>query len=210
VISYPDPLGDTFGVGPVQHDITSIGSNLTATNLTLTVTFADPIFAPSAAESRSVVGFLDLDRDRDAATGVTDADTNFTMARGVAAKSGLGVESFFDLFSEINTPGLVDLVDAASLNVIGSAPITFDTNSFSISASLAVLGDDGFLNYGAIVGTFSEATDEARNPGLDPATTGPLSAVPEPSGLLMAVTAVACWCMGHIFLRTRSRTRSTI
>ena len=65
VISYPDPLGDTFGVGPVQHDITSIGSNLTATNLTLTVTFADPIFAPSAAESRSVVGFLDLDREID-------------------------------------------------------------------------------------------------------------------------------------------------
>lgn len=29
-IVYTDPVGDTFGVGPVQHDITSLGSMLTS------------------------------------------------------------------------------------------------------------------------------------------------------------------------------------
>jgi hypothetical protein len=49
---HADPMGDTFGVGPVQHDITSIGSGLTATDLTITVTFADPIHASSGESER--------------------------------------------------------------------------------------------------------------------------------------------------------------
>jgi hypothetical protein len=202
---YSDPVGDTFGVGTVQQDITQIASNLTATDLTFTVTFADPIFAPSAADARSVVGFLDIDLDRNPATGVTDADSNFAIARGIAAKSGLGVESFFDLFSEINTPGSVDLVDAASLSVIGSAPISFDAKSFSITVSLAVLGGDGLVNYGVIAGTFQEATDEARNPGLPPATT---AGVPEPSSLALLAGSIGClvivWPLRRCIVRPRA------
>src|SRR5262249_15632013 len=152
--------GDTFGVGPVQHDITSMGSDLTATDLTFTVTFADPIHSPSAADALSVVGFLDLDLDRNAATGATGADSGFTSARGVAVKSGLGIEAFFALFSEIGAPGSVDLVDAATFGVIGSAPNTFGTNSFSITAPLSLLGGNGLVNFGVIVGTFLEETDE--------------------------------------------------
>lgn len=201
---YADPVGDTFGVGPVQHDITSMASDLTTTDLTFTVTFANPIFAPSAADARSVVGFLDLDRDRNAATGTSAADSNFTIARGIAAKSGLGVEAFFDLFSEISTPGSVALVDAATFGVIGSAPITFTTNSFSITAPLSLLGGDGLVNFGVIVGTFLEATDEAQNPGLPPATT---AAVPEPSGLSMVLIVAGCLAAVRAVRGRRGRPR---
>jgi len=187
-IVYPDPVGDTFGVGPVQHDITSIGSTLTATDLIFNVTFADTIAPASAASPLSVVGFLDIDIDRNPATGVTDADSGFTIARGgVPAKSGLGVEVFLDLFSESATPGSVDLVNVGTLTAIGSAPITFDPHSLSIDVPLALLGGNGQVNYGITVGTFDEATDEARNPGLSPATS-----VPEPSSLVLLGGSVVC------------------
>ncbi len=187
---FPDPEGDTVGVGTVQHDINSISATLSAPNLIFSVSFAGPILAPSATDAQSVVGFLDLDTDQDSMTGRTSGDADLVMARGVPAKSGLGVEFFLDLFSELLHPGSVDVVDATTLLPTGAAPIAFGASSFAVSVPLALVGgDNGLVHYGVIVGTFLEPTDEARDAGLSPAfsTEEPGgSIVPEPSAQVLA------------------------
>src|SRR4051794_10925270 len=67
-----DSTGDTLGAGLVQHDIVSIQSTLTATQVVFEVVFADAVFAPSASfpdNARSVLGYIDLDVDGSASTG---------------------------------------------------------------------------------------------------------------------------------------------
>src|SRR5215472_6047016 len=64
-----DPTGDTFGLGPVEIDITSIDAVAAAGTLTFTLTFANTISPASAAAANSIFGFIDIDVDRNPSTG---------------------------------------------------------------------------------------------------------------------------------------------
>src|SRR5262249_40517050 len=64
-----DPVGDTFGSGPVQLDITSIDAVGAAGTLTFTLTFANTISPASSAAANSIFGFIDIDVDRNPLTG---------------------------------------------------------------------------------------------------------------------------------------------
>jgi len=79
-------------------------------------------------------------------------------------------------------PGMVDLLDADS-NLVDTLPITFEPagspTSFSMTIPLTSLGDDGTLNFGAVVGTDIEPSDEVFG------TTGPDGIIPEPSTFLI-------------------------
>jgi hypothetical protein len=95
----------------------------------------------------------------------------------------LGDEYFLDLFSEEFSPGLVDVVHAASVLVVGQATIQFENMSFSVTVPLSLLGgDDGRINYGIIVGDYIDMSDEARNGGESPAFS-----VPEPGSLAVCL-----------------------
>ncbi|MCI0463080.1 MAG: PEP-CTERM sorting domain-containing protein [Gemmataceae bacterium] len=170
---FPDPVGDTFGSSPVKHDITAIGSTVTATSLVLQVDFAGPIAAPSTSAD-GVVGFILLDTDQNPSTGMTMLPSSFGPMH-----ENLGVEYFVDLFTELFTPGLVEVVDVSTGFATGTAPITFGPQSLSVDVDLALLGnDDGLVNFGVTVGTIVDASDMAPN----------VSAIPEPGSLaLLAV-----------------------
>ncbi len=180
-----DPTGDTFGVGPVQLDITSANGTVAGSNLTFTVTFATQIAPPSALAPNSVVGFIDLDTDQNPLTGGPSFESIF----GPPPAPLLGIEFFVDLSGEINHPGFVDVVNAASSATV-TAAISFTSSSFTVVVPLSAIGgDNGIVNYGLIIGTFIEPTDEAPN-GTVPFTSGP-AAVPEPATLLLLGSGLA-------------------
>jgi hypothetical protein len=54
--TFPDPVGDTYGVGPVQHDLVSTTVTFTATDIAFTVFFDGPISAPLDLAADSGVG----------------------------------------------------------------------------------------------------------------------------------------------------------
>jgi hypothetical protein len=149
-----DPQGDTFGAGAVQLDLSSIDA-VYASALTVTVEFYTPIEPASAGAANSVSGFVDMDTDQNAATGFPE--------------DNMGLEFFVDISSEQG--GNVDVVsiDAGGGQMpAGSAPISFTSTSFTIVVPLAVINDDGMLNYDVFAGTVDEGTDIA--PNLPPGT----------------------------------------
>ncbi|MDJ0634668.1 MAG: hypothetical protein QNJ34_15880 [Xenococcaceae cyanobacterium MO_188.B29] len=157
---FDDPLGDTFGFGSPQIDIENVSGVVSGEELKLTMNFFTPISAPSTGLSDSVVGFWDLDLDQDPLTGIASNQSFFAPPDQQGGP--LGVEVVIDLFSEEFNPGFVDLFDTNGF-FIGTAPITYGTNSLEISIPLSELGDDGNLNYGTVIGTFNEPTDAAPN-----------------------------------------------
>jgi len=162
-----DPQGDTFGVGPVQLDISSIDAAF-GSPLTVTARFFTPIAPGSANAGNSVYGFVDFDTDQNAGTGYPE--------------DNMGLEYF--VFLDSAAGGLVEIwsIDASGniQTVVGTAPITFTPTSFTVTIPLALIGnDDGLVNYDVFVGTSFESepgipfdpTDIA--PNSPPATSRP-------------------------------------
>ncbi len=192
-----DAVGDTYGIGPVQLDISSIDAVFTATDIKFTIMFATPISAPSAFLLDSVVGYIDIDTDQDATTGVQSNQS----INGLPPSSGLGLEYFIDLFSESFQPGFVDVVDD-NFNLVGVAPIVYSPMSLMTTVPLSLLGnDDGLVNYGVVVGPFDEPTDEAADSGV-PAVSSPApgAVIPEP-----LTAALSLMGLGVLGMTTRRR-----
>lgn len=195
-----DPTGDTFGVGAVQQDITTYSAvtNPSGPSTTFTVNFASPIAPPSASAPNSLVGYIDIDTDRNPATGGTGTFgsltggnnwINFFIPPNPGSPSipppndtliALGDEFFVDLFSEALNPGFVDIIDANTNTLFTTVSITFTAQGFSVTVPLAGTVPDFSLNFGLLVGTFDELTDRAPN-GESPAQ----SFVPEPAGFFL-------------------------
>ncbi len=158
---YTDPQGDTFGRGPVQLDISSIDAQFNKTYLVFKTTFYTPVSPPHTFASNSVGGYIDVDSDRNPTTGALSFIDRFKPI-GYPG-SGLGDEYFISIFFEANNPGLAGVYNAATFFLMGAAPITFTSNSYAISVPLSFIGGTGLINYGTIIGTFSEPTDLAPN-----------------------------------------------
>jgi hypothetical protein len=194
-----DPVGDTFGTGPVQLDISSTSAVLMGSSIEFHVTYTGPIAPPSAFAPNSVVGFIDIDTDQNGATGGTapwggplTGGNNWINSfippnPGSPAIPGplvsLGDEYYIDLGSELSHPGLVDILRTSDNSVVGTKPITYGATFFDVFVDLSLLGnDDGALNYGLLTGTFNESTDRAPNGATGLSST---SAVPEPGTLAL-------------------------
>jgi hypothetical protein len=178
-----DPVGDTFGSG-TPLDIIRTNGTVSGSFLTFSVTFATAISPAHTGSANSVVGFIDIDTDQSAATGIPP----FQGVFGLPPAPTLGDEFFIDLFSESTHPGFIDVVNALT-SVRATVAITYTPFSFSFAIPLALLGgDDGIVNYGVIIGNISSPTDEAPN-GTIPARSGP-AAIPEPATLLLLSTGL--------------------
>jgi hypothetical protein len=89
----PDPAGDCFGVSP-QHDVNFLYTSNDASNLTLNMSFLDPI-SPPYGDANQVSGFIDLDTDQNNATGAASHLLTYPQCQN----PDLGVEYYIDLKS---------------------------------------------------------------------------------------------------------------
>lgn len=161
---------DVLGQGPPLLDIDTMFIFYDGSFLHFEVTFHTPISAPSLGQPDGVVGNLAFDTDQNAATGNPPPQNQFSPPFATLVA---GVDFGVNLFSEIDHPGFVDVVDA-NFTVVDTVPISYGTMSFSGSIPLASLGgDDGVLDFTVTIGASSQATDST-----DVVGTSELASVP--------------------------------
>jgi hypothetical protein len=196
-----DPSGDVFNSGAI--DIVGIDTTLSSGSVQFVINFASVVSAPSASATNGLFGFIDLDTDQNSTTGGI-APWGAPLVGGnnwinyfVPPNSGpppvpgpligLGDEFYVHLTSELLHPGFVDVISTSTDVSTGLVAITYGGNSISFSIPLSLIGNDnGLVNYGALVGVFSGATDRFVNGAL-PASTG---TAPEPATALLVGTGL--------------------
>ncbi len=148
---------DTFGAGPPLLDIDAMFMLYDASFLHFEMTFHTPISAPSFGQPDGVAGFLEFDTDQNAATGLPPSQNEFSPPFAFLVA---GIDFAVVLFSEIDHPGFVDVLDLSDFSIVDTVRITYGPMSFSGSIPLASLGgDDGILDFTTIIGTIPQPTD---------------------------------------------------
>jgi hypothetical protein len=190
-----DPIGDTFGVGPVQLDITSFSADYTDTELIINVTFAGSISPGDSGNPNAVVGYIDFDTDRNPATGIkSHVDNNSPYT------TGLGVDYFVYLWGYNSSTGDTAVNDTSGTTV-GRAPVSFTSNSFEVRVPLSLIGGNGKVNTATVLGTLSEPTDAAPNGRY--ITSSPLTSVPTLTPIGIAALAGLLGVLAVVTIRRR-------
>ena len=166
--SVADPVGDTYGIEAIEHDILDLSAYYNASDLQVAIAFAETISpcneqCVGGLQVDALKGFLDLDLDRDAGTGaVAFSDLNSP------ADSGLGVEACaaFEFYDESEGGLPILLLIGDDFEEVGRVPVDFGTHSLSFSIPLAMLDQEGPLNLAGVFGTSSGHTDVAPNIGF--------------------------------------------
>jgi hypothetical protein len=149
----PEPVGDAFGFGDVQHDISRVSWEGDADTFCLTVDFTGPVDPADAFTQQSVVGFIDFDIDANPATGFPSAVDFFCPD-----PSGIGVEATLSVFDV--SGGFATIFPTGDL-----VPVNFDDSSFTAIIPVSALGGDTSFNFAMVLGTLDEPTDCAPNGG---------------------------------------------
>ena len=192
-----DPSGDTIGGAAAHVDIVNSPGfvNLGGGVYQLTVNFAGPISPPSAGAPNSVIALIDLDLDRNPTTGLPSWTEAYT-----GSPLNLGTDAYISLFDELVPPGgFAGLYDNNDV-LIASLPLSFGSNSFTVTLPLSAIGGIGAFNYSLVSFGYDDQgnfiLDRAPN-GVDP------YAIPEPAS--MAVLALfASGALGATLRRRRS------
>lgn len=93
-VKVPDPTGDVFGVDP-KHDVNFLYASKDASNLTLVMSFINPISPPFDGPNQ-VSGYIDLDTDQNILTGVS---SHLSTYYPQCQNPYLGVEYYINLSS---------------------------------------------------------------------------------------------------------------
>lgn len=156
-----DPRGDTFGsemsAGLVQPDIVRLTVTRETAALVLVVEFADPVVAEPESPN-AAVGLIDLDTDRNAATGAPAATDAFRPPG--TGSSGLGV----DVGVAVAPDGEVMVIDIEA-ETRRALRATYSGRTIAIRLPHALIGGDGEVNLAAVFGTVPEPTDVAPDSG---------------------------------------------
>jgi hypothetical protein len=195
----PDPQGDTFNGD--EHDILSMNAGLDGTDLVVTITFLNPITAPSTFVGNQLFGLIAIDLYT---TVPVDLESALSQLHGgVQSPMPAGIEYYIDLSTEGDlgfglAPGEVAVIDSFPQD-IGIAFATYASNSVTVRVALSLLGNPDVVNgnvaVGAVVGGPTLASDQVP---------GALAAVPEPASL-------SAWCLAGLGLAlARRRQRSNV
>ncbi|HEU4564886.1 MAG TPA: hypothetical protein VFS05_09575 [Gemmatimonadaceae bacterium] len=162
--SFSDAAADTLphdGTAPGGAlDVVSVSGSVDDINLQLVLTFAAPVAFWSAAQPNSIDGFLDLDLDENATTGIPAAVNEY------GGSASIGAEYYLSLRDV--QPGRIALVSPTS------EPVTYRLVSATVSGNTmhviiprTMLSDpDGAFRLAAVVGNPARpATDFAPSEG---------------------------------------------
>ena len=148
-----DPAGDTLAPGP---DVVSFGARHLGDDLVLTLELSQPPLLADSGSPSALMGFVDLDLDRQGATGDV-ALVDFLTG----GSSGLGGELFLDLSTY--AAGAVDLVRSSGFagggGVVGRVPTTLLGSTLTVRIPHTLLGSDANLHTAAVVGDDAAITD---------------------------------------------------
>jgi hypothetical protein len=197
--------------GPAITLLSITGDN-DGTNFRFTLKFANStIEGPSSGKSDAVYGFINLDTDKNAATGFSGAylDSNgFEPAFGRYSPGVLGVDAYINLGSEGDplhgAPGLVDLVSTNGFNPIDTIPVSYSNAEGSTASTLSLtipltdfssnqinVLDTG--SFSVIVGNVNDPTDFLA----------PQASIPEPGAMVLLATGLSL--AGLAVARTKRR-----
>jgi hypothetical protein len=160
-----DPQGDFHVPGLDISGVKAVHSPC----LSVSAGFFGGIARPSANAANSVFGYVDLDADQNTATGLSPGLGSY------------GIDYYVDLSSE--AAGAVDVESAdqfGNIATVGTAPITFTSNSFTVTIPHTLIGGDGVVDYnvwiGKPLGGFPIGILQGGSPRLlfEPSDTSPL------------------------------------
>lgn len=167
-----DPLGDASGV-----DVDDVlgGSDGVDVNLALRMA--------SAADAQNTVGYVFLDIDQDADTGVAPWEW------GGNENQDIGADVILDLFS-VPFDGMAYLIDPVAFDYFGAVEATISGADMTFAIPLDLLfGDDGAIDVAAVVGDYYQPTDWAPDAGhgtIEPFTDLPWLTPDVAAGVLAA------------------------
>jgi hypothetical protein len=177
-------------------------------NLNFTVTFFNPINDPATSNGtpNDIFGFIDIDTDQNAKTGISSAD--LLASRGFGGLPGLGVDYYIDLGTGFSNPGFVNLNDANGNSTL--VAITYTSDSLTVSMALSALGGSNNVNAGMIAvdpNIFNNLNLNNGQPFVSDTAAfiqGP-AVVPAPGGLTLLGTGVLF--LGGYYLCSRRRVK---
>ncbi len=186
----PDPVGDTLGKGPYQHDIVLVSGSTDGANFILTVDFADTIAPPSAplaapstfgssqtlgeVPSDVVVGFVDFDIDQNPETailpeqpppngvGISGGLFRSHVTQYCPVPSGMGVDAYLNVGGYDGGSGTAPLVAGGPPLPV---PVSFGPTWFTATIPLSAIGGDVSFNFGMVLGNSLDPTDCAPGNG---------------------------------------------
>lgn len=155
-----DPTGDDFGqtAGP---DLTGLSACQSADTLTIRLDFASPITPPPGLLLNTVYGSIDIDADRNAATGVGSRTDDSNPGGAI---SGLGVDFIVELNNYDAETGTTTLRDTFTTEQT-DVPVVFETKSLTVRVPLSREQTPSGVDLAAVVGNIEEATDVTPNSG---------------------------------------------
>lgn len=156
-----DPSGDTFGTalseGLVQPDIVRLTVTPGGEELVLVLEFAEPVVADRESPN-AAAGFIDLDTDRNPATGAPAATDAFRPP-GTGA-TGLGVDT--GIIVRFDAVVLVIDIGTGEQDTLSAA---YEGRRITVRLPHDRIGGDGEVNVAAVFGTLPEPTDIVPNSG---------------------------------------------
>jgi len=129
-----DPIGDTFGVQPLQLDITNFDVLYTAPNLYIVIDFDGKISPPYAGSANSLYGYVDLDVDQNNGTGgIAYTDVFGTLP------TGMGMDYYISIGACSSGTNICPVYDFSSVQS-GNATAVFSSNSVVLTVPLSAIG----------------------------------------------------------------------
>lgn len=198
--SSSDPVGDIFNPGP---DLAGIFAQTDGADLVLRLDFDGFIERPpGSGNDNEVVGFIDIDSDQQAATGLNGGNVT---AFCPAPPAEFGVDFVVNLGTFDPGTNTVVLQNDAGIPV-GAVPIAFTSNRLTVTIPNALISDDGIVNVNTVIGNIAAPTDCApdgavltsdQSEGIRPAP----ASVPAMSSSSLVVLAFGLLMSGFMLRR---------